>query len=162
VPTMSPSASVPSEAASSAAMEKESRPTLPEEPVAAGAPSWSVAVSVDPYPSIRMPQQVNSQKPSGTTSLQIGRAIARLEPVYPEEAKHQGIVGTVKLHVVVARDGSVQSVEPISGPSSLAKAAISAVREWRYAPTLLGGQPVETEQDIVVKFRMAGPSISQN
>jgi TonB family protein len=159
VPTMSPSAS---EAASSDAIEKESRSTLPEQPVAAGPPSWSVAVSVDPYPSIRMPQYVNSQKPSGTTSLQIGRSISRLEPVYPEEAKHQGIVGTVKLHVVVARDGSVQSVEPISGPSSLAKAAISAVREWRYAPTLLGGQPVETEQDIVVKFRMAGPSTSQN
>jgi outer membrane biosynthesis protein TonB len=68
----------------------------------------------------------------------------------------------VKLHVVVGRDGSVQSVEPISGSTLLAKAAMTAVREWRYAQTLLGGQPVETEQDIMVKFRLAGPSISKN
>jgi outer membrane biosynthesis protein TonB len=54
----------------------------------------------------------------------------------------------------VGRDGSVQSVETTSGPALLGKAAANAVREWRYAQTLLGGQPVETEQDIVVRFRL--------
>jgi len=44
----------------------------------------------------------------------------------------------------------------------LAKAASSAIREWRYAKTLLGGQPVETEQDVIIKFRMAGPSNPKN
>jgi TonB family protein len=109
-----------------------------------------------------MPQDKSSQIASSARSLQIGRVISRLEPVYPEEAKSQGIVGTVTLHVVVDRDGSVQSVEPVSGPSLLVKAAVSAVSEWRYAQTLLGGQPVETEQDILVKFRVRGPSISKN
>jgi len=89
--------------------------------------------------------------------LQIGRAISLVEPVYPEDAKSQGIEGTVKLHVVVGGDGSVQNVELKSGPALLAKAASSAIREWRYAKTLLGGQPVETEQDVIIKFRMAGP-----
>ena len=142
--------------------EKESPPPLPEQPPAAAAPTWSVAVSADPYPSIRMPQDKSSQKASSTRSLQIGRVVSRLEPVYPEEAKSQGIAGMVTLHVVVGRDGSVQSVESTSGSGLLAKAAISAVREWRYAQTLLGGQAVETEQDIVVKFRAGGPSISKN
>ena len=66
------------------------------------------------------------------------------------------------MHLVVGRDGAVQSVEPISGPASLANAATSAVREWRYAQTMLDGQPVETEQEIVVKFRLVSPSISKN
>jgi TonB family protein len=108
-----------------------------------------------------MPQDKKSQK-APSTSLQIGRVISRVDPIYPEDAKQQGIEGAVRLHVVVGRDGSVQNVEPTSGPNLLAKAAVSAVREWRYAQTLLGGQPVETEQDIVVKFRVAGPSASKN
>jgi TonB family protein len=162
VPAKNPSASVASGATLSEVKEKESPPPVPEQPAAAVAPVWSVAVSADPYPSIRMPQDKSSQKASSTRSLQIGRVISRVEPIYPEEAKQQGTEGAVRLHVVVGRDGSVQSVTPISGQASLAKAAVSAVGEWRYAQTLLGGQPVETEQDILVKFRVAGPSISKN
>ena len=162
VPAENPSASAASGATLSEVKEKESPPPVPEQPAAAVAPVWSVAVSADPYPSIRMPQDKSSQKESSTRSLQIGRVISRVEPIYPEEAKQQGTEGAVRLHVVVGRDGSVQSVTPISGQASLAKAAVSAVHEWRYAQTLLGGQPVETEQDILVKFRVAGPSISKN
>jgi TonB family protein len=157
----SPPASVASGIALADVKEKQSPPPLPE-PSAAVDPTWSVAVSADPYPSIRMPKDISSQKLSSAISLQIGRVISRVEPIYPEDAKKQGIEGTVKLHVVVSRDGSVQSVGPISGATSLAKAAAGAVREWRYAQTLLGGQPVETEQDIEVKFRAGGPSISKN
>jgi TonB family protein len=162
VPAKSPSESVAGGAALSDVKEKGSPTPVPEPPTAAAALAWSVAASADAYPSIRIPQDKSSQKASSARSLQIGRVISRLEPVYPEEAKSQGIVGTVTLHVVVGRDGSVQSVEPVSGPSLLVKAAVSAVREWRYAQTLLGGQPVETEQDILVKFRVAGSSISKN
>jgi TonB family protein len=141
--------------------EKESPPPL-KQAGAPVAPTWSIAVSTDPYPSIRITPDNSSQKASHGRSLQIGRAISRVEPIYPEDAKQQGVEGTVKLHVVVGRDGAVQSVEPISGPALLAKAATNAVREWHYAQTLLGGQPVETEQDIVVKFGLVSPSISKN
>ena len=157
-----PSANLASGAAVGEVKERESPPPLLEHPAAAAATIWSVAVSPDPYPSIRMSQDINSQKPSSTRSLEIGRVISRVEPDYPEDAKNQGIEGTVKLHVVVGHDGSVQSVEPISGQVLLLKAAMSAVREWHYAQTLLGGQPVETEQDIVVKFQRESPSISKN
>ena len=121
-------------------------------------PTWSVAVSTDPYPSIRISPDISSQKATRGSSLQIGRATSRVEPVYPEEAKRQGVEGIVKLHVVVGRDRAVQSAEPISGPTLLAKAAMSAIREWHYPQTLLAGQPVETEQDIVVNFRLVNPS----
>jgi len=156
---MSPAARVPSGTATEV---KESLPPPSKPPTASVVPTWSVAVSTDPYPSIRVPADISSQKPSNGSSLQIGRAISLVEPVYPEDAKSQGIEGTVKLHVVVGGDGSVQNVELTSGPALLAKAASSAIREWRYAKTLLGGQPVETEQNVIVKFRMAGPSNPKN
>ena len=126
-----------------------------------GQPAQNTVIT-DPYPSIRIPPDISSQKATRGSSLQIGRATSRVEPVYPEEAKRQGVEGTVKLHVVVGRDGTVQSAEPISGPSLLAKAATSVIREWHYAQTLLAGQPVETEQDIVVNFRLVNPPASKN
>jgi len=161
-PATSLSENIPSGKAAAEVKEKESPPPALKQPNAPVSPTWSVAVTADPYPSIRIPEDISSQKPSIGRSLQIGRAISRVEPVYPEDAKRQGIEGTVKLHVVVGGDGSVESVELTSGPALLAKAATSAIREWRYGQTLLGGQPVETEQDVVVKFRLAGPSNSKN
>ena len=156
----SPSASVPS--GTTLPEVKESAPPLPKQPVAPMGPTWSVAVSTDPYPSIRIPANASPQKASQGKNLQIGRAISRVEPVYPEEAKRQGIEGAVRLHVIVGGDGAVQSVALTGGPALLAKAAASAIREWRYAQTLVGGQPVETEQDVVVTFRLVSRSNSEN
>jgi protein TonB len=161
-PAASLSASDPSGTKLADVKEKESPPPPLKQPIAPMAPTWSVAVSTDPYPSLRITPDISSKKALRGSTLQIGRAISHAEPVYPEDAKRQGVEGTVKLHLVVGRDGAVQSVEPISGPASLAKAATSAVREWRYAQTLLDGQPVETEQEIVVRFRLVSPSISKN
>ena len=143
------------------AREKEVPAPPVERPVAPVAAVWSVAVSTDPYPSIKISRKMSSGKSSGEGNLQIGRIISRVDPIYPEDAKGQGIEGTVKLHVIAGRDGAVEKVEPISGPALLAKAAISAVREWRYAKTLLDGQPIETEQDVVVNFRKTSPPISK-
>ena len=77
-----------------------------------------------------------------------------VEPVYPPEARQARVEGTVKLHVMVGADGSIQSLEPISGPESLSKAAMTAVREWRYSPTLLNGKPVEMQEDVSFVFRV--------
>src|SRR5207249_660322 len=116
-PAPSPSASGPSATASVEVVKEKELPPPPKQPVVPVTPTWSVSVSTDPYPSIRIPPDISSQKASRGSSLQIGRATSRVEPVYPEEAKRQGVEGTVKLHVVVGRDGTVQSAEPISGPT---------------------------------------------
>jgi outer membrane biosynthesis protein TonB len=58
------------------------------------------------------------------------------------------------LHVVVGTNGEVESFRPVSGPEALARAAMIAVREWRYRPTLLNGKPIETQQDITFVFRL--------
>jgi len=78
----------------------------------------------------------------------------RVEPVYPPEAKQNGIEGTVKIHVTVDADGSVKNIKLVSGPPLLALSALDAAQYWRYMPALLNGQPIETEQDLEITFRL--------
>jgi len=80
--------------------------------------------------------------------------IHRVQPKYPEEAREKGIEGTVKLHAVIARDGSIAQLELISGHPLLAKSALDAVRQWQYRPTLLNGEPVEVDTTIDVLFSL--------
>jgi TonB family protein len=114
----------------------------------------SIAVRMPPFPSMRIPPQLKSQTSRTGTSLQIGQLMSRIEPTYPAEAVRQEIAGTVKVHAAIGRDGAVQSVEA-NGPAMLAEAAMKAVREWRYKPTLLDGQAVEADEEIVFVFRLA-------
>jgi TonB family protein len=78
----------------------------------------------------------------------------RVEAAYPMEALAQRIEGVVKIQQMVGVDGRVSSVKLLSGPPVLAPAALEAARYWRYLPALLNGQPVETEQDIQIEFRL--------
>jgi Gram-negative bacterial TonB protein C-terminal len=116
--------------------------------------SGTVAILTDPYPSIRLPHAPSSKKSRRGTSLQLGQLIARVEPAYPEEAKQQGIEGTVKMHVLVSREGIVQQLVNVDGPALLVPATVHAVQQWRYTETMLAGQAVETEDDIAVTFRL--------
>lgn len=115
----------------------------------------TVAILTDPYPSIRLPHAPNRKKSRHGTSLQLGQLIARVEPAYPEEAKQKGIEGTVKMHVIVSREGIVQQLVTVDGPPLLVPATVHAVQQWRYTETLLAGQAVETEDDIAVTFRLS-------
>src|SRR5260221_9293863 len=63
---------------------------------------------------------------------------------------HCCIEGTVKIHVIVSREGIVQQLIPLDGPALLVPATVRAVQQWRYTQTLLAGQAVETEDDIAV------------
>jgi TonB family protein len=76
-------------------------------------------------------------------------------PAYPSAAKKAGIQGTVRLEVVIARDGKVQDMRLLSGHPSLAKAAMKAVSKWRYQPSLLSGEPVEVVTEVDVNFALA-------
>jgi protein TonB len=80
----------------------------------------------------------------------------RKEPVYPPLAKQTRIFGTVKLHAIIAKDGSIQQLEVVSGHPLLVQAALDAVRQWRYSPTLLNGEPVEVDTTIDVIFSLNG------
>ena len=80
--------------------------------------------------------------------------ISRIEPRYPALAVQVKKEGTVVLHAIISRDGGITSLDVISGPPLLVQAALDAVRQWRYRPTLLNGEPVEVETSITVIFRL--------
>ena len=78
----------------------------------------------------------------------------RVDPVYPALLKPLRVAGVVELRAIIATDGTIQELELLSGHPILAHAATEAVRQWRYRPTLLNGQPVEVETRITVVFEL--------
>jgi len=93
-----------------------------------------------------------------TIDGELGKAklIEGMSPKYPEEALKRRIVGTVGLHVVFEKDGTVKKVEAISGHPLFAQAAVGAVRQWKYPPTMLDGKPVEVDTKVFVTFAFGG------
>ncbi|MCU1241288.1 MAG: Ferric siderophore transport system, periplasmic binding protein TonB [Candidatus Acidoferrum typicum] len=96
----------------------------------------------------------SSAAASGAERVVIGKLIVHSEPFYPAEARSRGIEGSVELRARVGRTGGVVGVTPVSGPSLLFPAAVAAVREWRYEPTYVNGDPAETLADITIAFRL--------
>jgi len=84
----------------------------------------------------------------------IGTLRSHSDPFYPVEARKQHIEGSVKLRARVGRTGQILGITPVSGPDLLTSAAVAAVREWRYEPTFVEGDPVETMADITIVFRL--------
>jgi TonB family protein len=135
----------------------------PKQPAIPAKITGAVAILADPYPSLRIPDGGTSKKQrQQAASLQIGHLLSRVEPIYPEEAKQQGIQGTVKLHAIIGRQGSVENLESVDGSAVLVAAAMNAVRQWRYTQTLVAGQSVETEEDIAITFRLSNPTSPTN
>jgi len=99
-------------------------------------------------------------KPKLTGPLKVGgnvqaaRILNRVQPVYPPLARQTRISGTVRLHAIISKDGSIQQLEVQSGHPLLQQNALDAVRQWRYQPTLLNGEPVEVDTTIDVIFSL--------
>ncbi len=87
--------------------------------------------------------------------VQRAMLIHRVEPVYPIIAIQTRREGRVQLHAIISTDGTIQSLEVVSGEPMLIRSALSAVREWRYRPTILNGQPVEVETYITVIYTLS-------
>jgi len=82
--------------------------------------------------------------------------IRDVTPEYPLEAGRKRIEGTVVLMAVIGKDGTVHDVRVESGLPLLAQAAIDAVKQWRYKPYLLNGEPVEIDSHITINFTLSG------
>ena len=80
--------------------------------------------------------------------------IHRVEPVYPTLARQTRRVGRVELRAIIATDGTIQSLQVISGDPLFYQSAMEAVRQWRYRPTVLKGEPVEIDTFISVIYNM--------
>jgi len=82
------------------------------------------------------------------------RIVTKTEPVYPEAARTAGKAGLVVLDAVIAPDGSVKQLRPVSGSDLLVQSATEAVQSWKFEPYLSSGKAVEVETTIVVEFRL--------
>jgi len=89
-------------------------------------------------------------------NVQGAKLIHQVQPVYPQIAKTAHVSGTVLLHAIIAKDGTIQELQYVSGPPLLMRAAMDAVHEWRYQPTMLNGDPVEVDTTIQVVFTLGG------
>jgi len=89
-------------------------------------------------------------------NVQQARLLNMVRPVYPPLAKQARISGTVRLHAIIAKDGSVIQLEVVQGHPLLVQSALDAVRQWRYQPTLLNGEPVEVDTTVDVVFSLGG------
>jgi len=84
------------------------------------------------------------------------RLVHQVNPVPPSAAFKNHVQGTVQLHLVIDIDGNVKQVDVLSGPSDLTTAATDAVKQWRYQPTLLNGDPIEVDTTVSVSFASGG------
>jgi len=89
-----------------------------------------------------------------SAEVQENNLIHRVDPVYPSEAKNVHIQGTVTLSAVIDKEGHVSDLRLTSGPPLLVEAALSAVQQWVYNPTLLNGEPMEVQTIIHVNFTL--------
>lgn len=88
--------------------------------------------------------------------VQQAKLIESAPPVYPPAARNAGVSGEVLLDVTIGKDGSVVNTEVLKGDAMLAPAAIDAVHQWKYQPTLLNSQPIEVVTQVTVDFTL-GP-----
>jgi periplasmic protein TonB len=102
-------------------------------------------------PKVATPQRVRVS--AGVTS---GLLIRKVNPVYPPLARQARISGTVVLRAVISKDGAIENLQLVSGHPMLAPAAIDAVKQWKYKPYLLNGEPVEVDTEVQVNFTLAG------
>ncbi len=84
-----------------------------------------------------------------------GDLIRKVQPVYPPLARSARIQGAVILAATISKDGSIENLRVISGHPVLVTAALDAVRQWRYRPYVLNGEPVEVETQITVNFSLS-------
>src|ERR1700676_3391612 len=79
--------------------------------------------------------------------------VHRVEPIYPAEARKTNLQGIVALDIVVGRDGSVENVHALNGPEVLARAAMDALRWWKFQPYRVNGEPAVVETTVAVEFK---------
>ncbi len=91
-----------------------------------------------------------------SSGVQSGLLVRRVNPTYPPLARQARIQGVVLLQAEISKEGNIVNLQLISGHPMLAPAAIDAVKQWKYKPYLLNGEPVEVETQVQVNFTLSG------
>lgn len=105
--------------------------------------------TTSPSTVVRVPVKISLEAKEANKQL-----VYRVEPKYPPKARVAGIQGTVLLEISIGVDGSVTDVREIDGPTELIAAAIAAVKQWRYKPTMYRGRPWQARTEVEVRFKL--------
>src|SRR5450631_175294 len=105
---------------------------------------------------VAVPKVATPTRVRVSSGVSTGLLIRKVQPNYPQLAKQARIQGAVVLQAEISKDGTIQNLQLISGHPMLAPAAIEAVKQWRYKPYLLNGEPVAVETQVVVNFSLSG------
>jgi protein TonB len=105
---------------------------------------------------VAVPKAATPQRVRVSQGVSQGLLIKKIQPSYPPLARQARIQGQVLLQAEISKDGTIQNLRLISGHPMLAPAAIEAVKQWRYKPYYLNGEPVEVETQITVIFSLSG------
>jgi protein TonB len=137
-------------------------PSIPGLPVAYGSPTLianvgtaavgETAVPVGPPPP--PPPPVNAKPARIGGDVQAAKLLYQVKPVYPALAKITRTQGVVVLDALISKEGSIESLRVISGHPLLTSAAMDAVKQWKYLPTMLDREPVEVVTTVTVTFTL--------
>jgi protein TonB len=105
---------------------------------------------------VAVPKVATPQRVRVSSGVSEGLLIHKVTPNYPPLARSARIQGSVVLQALISKDGTIQNLRAVSGHPMLTPAAIEAVKQWRYKPYYLNGEPVEVETQITVNFTLAG------
>jgi protein TonB len=83
-----------------------------------------------------------------------GMLLKQVQPIYPPQARQMRLEGAVQLQASIGKDGSITNLKQLSGDAVLGRAAIDAVRQWKYKPYSLNGEPVEVQTQVTVNFKL--------
>ena len=95
-------------------------------------------------------------RPPRISTMMEGNLIYKVQPIYPPLARAARVQGPVHLRAIISRTGAIENLQAIDGHPMLVGAALEAVRQWRYRPYILNGDPVEVETQVTVNFSLSG------
>lgn len=121
-----------------------------------GGSSGGVIGGIISSTPVAVPKVATPQRVRVSQGVSSGLLIKKVQPSYPPLARQARIQGQVLLQAEISKDGTIQNLQLISGHPMLAPAAIEAVKQWRYRPYLLNGEPVAVETQVVVNFTLSG------
>jgi TonB family protein len=122
--------------------------TFPEKPIAV-SPSFAITSQL----SVLVAPEPGRTVAHHPARLQAGKLVSYVWPHYPRPGIRDESTETVKVLATIGRFGQVVDVKRVSGSSSLSAAAMSAIRQWRFQPTLLNERPVQSLQNVTIEYR---------
>jgi protein TonB len=129
---------------------EESAPQLPSPLAVVSANESNLNGLMSASPNLPQPSLATLRISQGVSQ---GLLIKRVQPKYPQAALSAHVQGAVQIQALIDKEGKVVNLKVLSGDPGLAHAALEAVRQWRYKPYYLDGQPVEIETQITVNFK---------